>query len=151
MGAGEKTMRNWGYAAGSLCVLFGVYSLIASVMALLAVKGSLTATDKQHAENMIIIAIVLAVIVVVVGAVAIAQVHKTNNIYLQVTYKTVKGTIPMRQVTPPSASTRPAATRSKPISTTATTATTTSTPAKTNDVSVARPSGTPKVNASVVM
>lgn len=111
MGLGEKTMRSWAYAAASFCVVFGVFALVASILALVGLKGSLTESVKADAENLMIVMIVFSVIIVIVGGVAISEVYKTNQLYLRVAYKASSGktgvrmaaTVPKRTVVAPSA------------------------------------------------
>lgn len=111
MGLGEKTMRSWAYAAASFCVVFGVFALVASILALVGLKGSLTESVKADAENLMIVMIVFSVIIVIVGGVAISEVYKTNQLYLRVAYKASSGktgvrmaaTVPKRTVVAPGA------------------------------------------------
>lgn len=120
MGLGEKTMRTWAYAAASFCVVFGLFALVSSILALIGLKGSLTESVKVDAENLMIVMIVFSVIIVIVGGVAISEVYKTNQLYLRVAYKASTGKIgvravaPKRTTVPPSKVKTPPATKSGP-------------------------------------
>lgn len=121
MGLGEKTMRTWAYAAASFCVVFGVFALVSSILALIGLKGSLTESVKVDAENLMIVMIVFSVIIVIVGGVAISEVYKTNQLYLRVAYKASTGKIGVRAVAPKRTTVAPSAVKSppqKPVATT---------------------------------
>ena len=84
MGLGEKLMRNWGYAASGTLIGIGLFLMILGILTVVVIKGSVTEEFKNDTMIFAIFMIIFAIGGVIVGALALTKIYKTNQLYLKV-------------------------------------------------------------------
>ena len=93
MGAGEQTMKTWGYVSASLCIALALFSAVTCVMTIVMIKTSVSVSVRNNTEILAIITMVVAIGALLLGGVTIWKIFQADQIYLDVTSRAAQGKI----------------------------------------------------------
>lgn len=83
MGAGEKDMRTWAYAACGMGLGLAVLSLVICSLTLVVLGGNVSLEIRDNTRTIAIIGIIVAVATGIVSGVAISRIWKDHQLYLK--------------------------------------------------------------------
>ncbi len=95
MGFGEDTMKRWGYIGGSFSIVLGLFTFIFAILAVVLIKGTVSASFRENVFTIGILVLVLALVTFIMGILGIVKLRQAHALYLQVGAAAAMGTIPL--------------------------------------------------------
>ncbi len=119
MGKTEKALVTWAYVGSAFAIIVGVGSIALSAVTIAIARDDVSLTLRSQAESLGIAMILIAAAAAILGAVAVWQIYKANQVYLQVAQRAVKQSVHVHPASLPAAPAKPnqthvAATTTKP-------------------------------------